>query len=194
MDRISGPSLDELRASRSRIAPSIVAWVLLGMSRALAYLHAHKIVHRDLKPSNILIGSDQQVYLVDFGLAKCFVDSQLTRRSELVGTPGYLAPELIQGATIDGRCDLFSLGMVSLELLLGEATVKGDNPYTVMLNLTEGRFLRASEHGEIPRQLARIIDRLLEVDPDQRTQSAAALEEELASCQQLIDLAPSKLS
>ncbi|MDF1665928.1 MAG: serine/threonine-protein kinase, partial [Planctomycetota bacterium] len=139
------------------------------------YLHDHNLVHRDIKPSNVIRRSDGHYFLVDFGLAKCFVDTQLTLKSDVVGTPQYMAPEVIRGLPPDSRSDIYSLGILCMDMLLGEHVVKGENPYTIMMNITEGRFVKPSECDVIPEPLALILEKMLAMDPDDRFQSGSDL-------------------
>lgn len=106
--------------------------VLAQVASALAYAHAHGVVHRDLKPGNVLVGENDEVFLADWGLARITADSDVARPSTdttgLVGTPGYLAPELLSGAEHDYRADLFSFGVVLYEVLTGERPFRRENP------------------------------------------------------------------
>src|SRR5215472_2243411 len=96
--------------------------------RAVAFLHSHHIIHRDLKPSNVKVGSDLEPKLLDFGLAKILEDVDKTPTGELLGTPGYLAPEQIEGnAPVDARTDIFALGVMLYELLTGVLPFRGDS-------------------------------------------------------------------
>jgi len=122
---------EDLARRIERNPPSLVDTVLLlkQAAEALAYAHAHDVIHRDIKPHNLFLLERKvsQLKVLDFGIAKMAnTDRRLTRTGNLVGTPGYLAPETIDGSgAIDGRADVFSLGCVAHECLTGKPTFRG---------------------------------------------------------------------
>lgn len=175
MDWVEGVTLGEYSWKNGGQSSTATARVLYELASALCYLHKNKILHRDIKPANVMLDNDGRVLLIDFGLAKCFHDCRLTGRSHLMGTPHFMAPEIIQGLTPDSRSDLFSLGILALEVLLGESLIETDNPYTAMQALVSGRFTKAHEIQKIDKNLAVLIDRLVEIDPKNRYQSACEL-------------------
>src|SRR5262245_29294149 len=118
MEFVEGKTLRQLVGQGARLSSERVADVALQVSRALDYAHQRGIVHRDVKPANILIRDDGLIKLTDFGVARMGV-SELTRTGESVGSPSYIAPEILLDQPVDGRADLFSLGVVLYELLTG---------------------------------------------------------------------------
>lgn len=175
MDHVEGLSLQQKLTLFGPMKPLEIAEMIAVFGDTLQYLHNHNIVHRDIKPSNVIRRSDGHYFLVDFGLAKCFVDAQLTLKSDVVGTPQYMAPEVIRGHAPDSRSDIYSLGILCMDMLLGGHVVKGENPYTIMINITEGRFIKPSECEVIPEALAAILEKMLALNPDDRFQSGEAL-------------------
>lgn len=175
MDFVDGLSLQQTMTLFGPMKPLDIAEMLAVFGETLQYLHQHNIVHRDIKPSNVIRRSDGHYFLVDFGLAKCFVDTQLTLKSDVVGTPQYMAPEVIRGLPPDSRSDIYSLGILCMDVLLGKHVVTGENPYTIMMNITEGRFVRPNDCEEIPSCLAAVLEKMLAMNPDDRLQSGEEL-------------------
>lgn len=129
------------------------------IAEALAVAHSHGIVHRDLKPANIML-TKSGVKVLDFGLAKSAVDPALGNSSSVMGTPAYMAPELLDGKEADARSDVYALGLVLSEMLTGK---------------------RSEFPSDLPPDLDRALKRCLETDPDDRWQSARDLKWELES-------------
>ncbi|MET0405546.1 MAG: serine/threonine-protein kinase [Cystobacter sp.] len=155
---------------------------LLQICEALAYIHAHGLVHRDLKPSNIMVDEDRQVRLMDFGLAKFLADDAgMTLDGKLVGTLRYMAPEQILGEPLDGRTDLYSLGVVLYELLTGRPPFDAKSPVDLWHKVLETEpppLLALNQRGD--PQLARVAHRLLRKEPDDRFQTAEEVYEALS--------------
>ena len=155
---------------------------LLQVCEALAYIHAHGLVHRDLKPSNIMVDEDRQVRLMDFGLAKFLADdASMTLEGRLVGTFHYMPPEQILGEPLDGRADLYSLGVVLYELLTGRPPFDARSPVNLWHKVLETEpppLLALNQRGD--PQLARVAHRLLRKEPDDRFQTAEEVYEALS--------------
>lgn len=154
---------------------------------ALAAAHRRGIVHRDLKPGNVMIGRDG-VRLLDFGLAKHqdaigisapddkTVANPLTGARTIVGTLQYMAPEQLEGRTVDPRTDIFALGAVLYEMLTGRRAFEGDSSASLITAIMSGRRTPISAVApNVPPPLARIVERCLAPDPDDRWQSAGDL-------------------
>jgi serine/threonine protein kinase/dipeptidyl aminopeptidase/acylaminoacyl peptidase len=148
-------------------------------AEGLAAAHEKGIVHRDIKPENIMIRKDGIVQLMDFGLAKLYKESnvsRLTKAGSTVGTMGYMSPEQVQGLDVDHRTDIFSLGVVLYELFAGESPFKGLHETAIMYEIVNvDPPLLTSVKPEIDPELDRIILECLEKDPAERCQSAAEL-------------------
>lgn len=173
LEYIEGPTLEAIIRGEGPVHWQLVVDWTYALASALDYLHDRSILHRDIKPSNILLCPERGPVLIDFGLAKYILDYQLTCGEEVFGTPQFMAPELLLSDRVDGRCDLFSLGMVALEMLLGAPAIQEDSVYRVFQRLSTRDFPRARDLPQVPDALARAIDGLLEVNPKQRTQRAA---------------------
>lgn len=180
MDYIAGDTLYDLMRLKNGLPDHRVARILYQIGGALGELHRNDLLHRDVTPGNILIDSSGGAMLVDFGLAKHRQDLQLTASRDLLGTPRYMAPEHILGRDVDGRADLFSLGMVGLSASLGRSPVADPNHYVTMRKILKRQFPTAAEL-EIGPELAPILDRLTVVDPNSRTPDAETLQAELVA-------------
>ncbi|MFL5355250.1 serine/threonine-protein kinase [Archangium sp.] len=155
---------------------------LLQVCEALAYIHAHGLVHRDLKPSNIMVDEDRQVRLMDFGLAKFLADDAgMTLDGRMVGTFRYMPPEQILGEPLDGRADLYSLGVIVYELMTGRVPFDAKSPVDLWHKVleTEPPPLLAINQRADP-QLARVAHRLIRKEPDDRFQTAEEVYEALS--------------
>jgi eukaryotic-like serine/threonine-protein kinase len=144
------------------------------MQTAEALQEAHRlgIVHRDVKPENIMINARNQVKVMDFGLAKLKGSLRLTRGPRMIGTLGYMAPEQVQGGTIDPRADIFSFGVVLYEMLTGRFPFKGDHEAALIYEVISGepRPIEDVRPG-LPPALIALVLRALKKDPGERYQS-----------------------
>lgn len=148
------------------------------------------VVHRDLKPANILINDDDMVKIVDFGLAAAArkADSRLTKSGILVGTPTYMAPEQVRGRTIDSRTDIYTLGIIMYEMLVGQAPYQGDESMAILFQHVEGNATPPRKiNPDIPESMEAIILKAMAVDPDQRFQTFDRLREELEKVAQSLN-------
>ncbi len=149
---------------------------------ALAYIHGRGLVHRDVKPANILVDGAQRVRLMDFGLAKFLAraEFEVTQAGRIVGTYRYVAPELLRREPVDGRADLYAVGVTLYELCCGEPPFDAANPTDLWRQVldTEPRPLLSLNRGVDPG-LAIIVHRLLRKDPEERYQTAEEVAEAL---------------
>jgi tetratricopeptide (TPR) repeat protein len=173
MEYVSGPRLSQARPTDF----SRVVAIAVQICDALEHAHNNQIVHRDLKPDNVLLSgtSDSStVKLADLGLALPAYAARISRAGIIVGTAAYMAPEQALGQTVDGRADLYALGVLLYELTTGRVPFHGDDPLTIVSQhvhapVVPPRVLRS----DIPPVLETIIVRLLAKDPAQRFSSAA---------------------
>jgi tetratricopeptide (TPR) repeat protein len=185
MEWIEGEDLSE-RLQRAPLDGGECVALAGRVTNVLAFAHARGLVHRDIKPSNILLSDCQvdRIKLVDFGIARPAGEiRQLTQTGMLLGTPGYIAPELVQGKPVyDPRTDLFSLGCVLFECLTGEPAFEGTHPMAVLAKLLLQETPRVRQRRpDVPAELDDLVARMMAKDPEQRPESAAEVGEVLAA-------------
>lgn len=174
MELLDATTLRQLLEERETIDADTTMRIGLRLLDALDAAHRAGLVHRDVKPSNILLCTDGRVKVADFGIAKADDQTELTRDGTLVGTASYLAPEQLTNAEVDGRTDLYSLGLVLYECLTGRVPFEGDTGAAVALaRLHTAPVDPRRVRSDVPAHLANAIMRSLERDPDQRFRNAA---------------------
>jgi serine/threonine protein kinase len=146
---------------------------------ALQYAHERNVVHRDIKPANVLIGADQNVKITDFGTAK-ILEYGAVQQTAIMGTPGYMSPEQVKGKTIDGRSDIFSLGVLLYELTTGKRPFRGSDVASILYKiLNEEPPSPQSLDATVPPGVANVIMRALAKEPARRYPSCRALMDDL---------------
>ena len=174
---LTGPTLKDFVESGQGMPAEIAACFAILVARALAAAHDKGIIHRDVKPENVLLHEARTVKLTDFGIAQ-MVDSQsFTATGQLLGSPGHMAPEQIEGGDIDQRTDVFSLGTVLYFLALRRLPFTGRNPHQVLKRIADGEYpdpLRMDP--SIGSRLATLIDRAMAKDPSERFATAREIE------------------
>ena len=178
---LTGFDLDQLvKAQAVEDAPTVIA-ILLQVCEGLDFAHHRGIIHRDIKPSNIRVLEDGTVKILDFGIAKSLeAGSKLTQTGIALGTAGYLAPEQIQGGLVDGRTDIFALGVVAYELVTGSRPFEGSSLSNVLYKiLNDDPPSPAALSPICPEPLANVIMTCMAKDPDERFQTVKELFEAL---------------
>ena len=188
MEFVSGENLEQMLAQSPIPIASAAVWGA-NLASALAYAHRAGIIHGDIKPSNIRVTENDQVKLVDFGVAR--FASQVSGSDRVLGTPAYLSPEQIEGQKQDGRSDLFSLGVVLYEMLTGVRPFAGNSLGEVCAQILTAEPIPPSKRNPaVPAAFDRIVARCLAKNPEERYQSG----NDLARALYLVARAGDKLS
>ncbi len=182
MELVEGVALTERMRTGSN--PRLAVDVLRQVASGLAEAHAAGLVHRDLKPDNLLVGrlasGQEQLKIVDFGIAKVFQGETVSKTGAIVGTPHYMSPEQAMDRPLDGRSDLFALGIVGYEMLTGRRPFDGAEPLQVMLKICQLPHPPLAEIDGVPSELGALIDQMLAKAPEDRPQSAIEIAASLA--------------
>lgn len=152
--------------------------ILRDVGEALAYAHARGIVHRDVKPENIFLDEETgRALLSDFGIARSGETESLTMTGTAIGTPFYMSPEQVEGGALDGRSDLYSLGLVAWEMLTGKRPWDGESLYNVIYKQKHEELppIEALRPGDVPQRLQYIVERMLQKRPAARWAGADGL-------------------
>ncbi|MEA2696140.1 MAG: eukaryotic-like serine/threonine-protein kinase [Myxococcales bacterium] len=173
---IDGPTLKQWLNDHQPSHPEVAALIAAEMSGALVHAHSVGIIHRDIKPENVMVRKDGLLKLMDFGIAQVVDLQRMTVTGQLLGSPAYMAPELIEGKPLDFRTDVFSIGIMLYQLATGSLPFSGKNPHEVLRRIGEGKFPDPRTlNREIGDGLSRIISRALARNPDDRYATVALL-------------------
>jgi serine/threonine-protein kinase len=191
MELVDGKTLRQILNEVGPLPPGRVVHIGAQVADALHYAHKSGVVHRDVKPANILICPDGRVKVADFGIAKAVEESEpdrpgpadaLTSTGSIVGTAQYLSPEQVDGRAVDGRTDVYALGVVLYEMVCGRPPFSGDTDMAVALkHVTAAPLAPSQVRGGIPRPLEEVVLRAMAKAPEARYGSAAELQTALLS-------------
>src|ERR1700687_2966411 len=147
---------------------------------ALQFAHERNVVHRDIKPANLMLTADDTVKVTDFGTAKILQFGTVQQTAHVMGTPSYMSPEQVKGRAVDGRSDIFSLGVMLYEMVTGEKPFPGQNITTVIYKIVnEAPVPPRQINPSIHPGISAVIMRALEKEPDQRYQNCREMQEDL---------------
>jgi serine/threonine-protein kinase len=181
MKFLRGKPLSTLLAARGALPPNEIRQIIVQVARALAYAHRSGIVHRDIKPDNIMFDEHGQALVTDFGIAKAATGGKLTGTGMAIGTPHYMSPEQARAQQIDGRSDIYSLGIVAYQCLSGLVPYDGEDSFSIgYKHIMEELPVPPLETQE-QRDLFEVIRKMLAKAPDERFQTADEMVEVLES-------------
>jgi eukaryotic-like serine/threonine-protein kinase len=182
MELVEGQSLKGCSRKPNLMALPDVVQTLASVADALDYAHQQGVVHRDIKPANIMITKDRLVKVMDFGIAK-MASSSKTQTDVVLGTPTYMSPEQIAGKKVDGRSDVFSLGVVLFELLTGQPPFTADNLSALLFAITHHPHPDLQTlRRDLPPMFQEVINRALQKELPQRYRRAGELAQDLRAC------------
>ncbi|HVO09687.1 MAG TPA: TonB family protein [Vicinamibacteria bacterium] len=184
MEFIDGRTVASYIEEGTRFRPEKVVGLVSQVASALDYAHSQGVVHRDIKPSNLMLYDADKVKVADFGIAK-LADADITHAGALVGTPSYMSPEQAMGERLDGRSDIFSLGVCAFEMLSGQQPFPGANVTAILYKLVHVdpvEPLDLEANGLVPEKWREVFARVLAKKPADRYQKAGEFVRDLEYC------------
>jgi serine/threonine-protein kinase len=182
MELLSGETLAHFCQKGNLLPVARVLAVIAEVTAALDYAHNQGVVHRDIKPTNIMLLADGRVKVTDFSIAQV-VDASQTRTGVILGTPNYMSPEQVDGKRIDGRSDLFSLGIVFYEMLTGARPFKGDSMSAILYAISHNAHTPLARAApDVPACVKSIVNQLLAKQTTKRYAAAEKAFQEISAC------------
>lgn len=179
MEFITGRTLESLLQAGEGLTMEKTIELVQQIAEALDHAHAHGIVHRDVKPANILVTEQGRAKIADFGIAR-FAASQFTQAGQMLGTPSYMSPEQLSGGQVDGRSDIFSLGVILYSLLTGDKPFTGDTISSISFKIVYTQPVPPRQLNiALPEEFNYVVARALAKDPAARYQTCRELIEDL---------------
>ncbi len=177
MGYIEGESLAERLRRQGALTPAEAVPIIRDVALALAYAHEHGVVHRDVKPENILLDARSgRAMVTDFGIARVAEAAPLTMTGQLLGSVHYMSPEQVSGDRLDGRSDLYSLGVVAFQALSGRLPFVNESASAVLVaHVTKAAPALQTVAPQVPTALARVIDACLAKSPGARYATGTSL-------------------
>jgi serine/threonine-protein kinase len=175
MEWVEGRLLRQLLNEQKKFSPERAVKIAVAIAEALDYIHKNGVVHRDLKPENIMIDAQDNIKLIDFGIASNFGSRRLTfaKFTQTMGTPDYISPEQVKGKRGDARSDIYALGVMLYEMLTGKVPFTGANPFVIMNDRLLNNPVPPREiDPTISPRLQEVIYRAMERDPSKRYANA----------------------
>jgi eukaryotic-like serine/threonine-protein kinase len=179
---IDGQTLKQFLGTHTLRFPEVAAMIGVEVCKALGHAHGVGVLHRDVKPENVMVRKDGRIKLMDFGIAQILDLQRMTVTGQLLGSPAYMAPEIVEGKQLDFRTDVFSVGIMLYLLATGNLPFSGKNPHEVLRRITEGKFVDPRTVGRgVDQAMSRIITRALARRPEDRYPDVGLLAGDLAA-------------
>jgi serine/threonine-protein kinase len=172
MKFLRGKPLSNVLGARGTLPPAEIRQILVQVARAVAYAHKSGIVHRDIKPDNIMFDEHGQAVVTDFGIAKAASGGKLTGTGMSIGTPHYMSPEQARAQPLDGRSDIYSLGVVAFQCLVGRVPFDGDDSFSIGYKHIMEEVPTPPLETYDQRTLFEVVKRMMAKAPDDRFQTA----------------------
>ncbi len=184
MEFVDGATIASALETGTRFKPEKVIGLVSQVAAALDYAHSRGVVHRDIKPSNLIVYEEDKVKVTDFGIAK-LADADITHAGVLLGTPSYMSPEQAMGEKLDGRSDIFSLGVCAFEMLSGLQPFPGANVTAILYKLVHVDPIEPPDlelNGLVPQKWHDVFHKVLAKKPEDRYPTASAFVQDLEYC------------
>jgi serine/threonine-protein kinase len=184
MEFVEGETIASVLERGQRFKPEKVIGLVSQIASAVDYAHSKGVIHRDIKPSNLILYEGERIKVTDFGIAK-LVDAEMTQSGTLLGTPSYMSPEQAMGDKLDGRSDIFSLGVCAFEMLCGEQPFPGNNVTSILYKLVHVDPIEPANlemNGLVPQKWHEVFGKVLAKKPDDRYQTATDFVQDLEYC------------
>ncbi len=190
MEYVDGQNLKEIIKNEGTLDEYTALDITKQIAKALEAAHKKGVIHRDIKPHNILISNEgRNVKVADFGIAKAATNSTMTNIGSIIGSVHYFSPEQAKGQSVKNNADLYSLGIVLYEMILGKVPFKGDSPISIALqHINEDIEFTPEEKTNVPQSIRTLIKKLTEKSPEDRYQSSEEVIEDIEYIEQNIDL------
>ncbi len=187
MDYLKGKDLTAYSTQETLLPVSRVFEIVISLASALDYAHQQHVVHRDIKPANIIYDSEKHIAkITDFGVA-CLTDASKTKTGTVLGSPYYMSPEQLAGKKVDGRADLFSLGVTLYQMLCGELPFKGESIANLMYNIANEKHPDIRRfRADLPSCVSSVINKALKKEAEARFASGKQMAISMKRCQQHI--------
>ncbi len=180
MDYIEGSTLRSVVERRRSLPPEDAISIVVEVCRAVSHAHSKGIIHRDLKPENVMIDTEGDVFVMDFGLARAIEDVSLTQPGTVIGTPFYMSPEQLAGEKLDERSDVYSIGLILYYCLTGDDLFRADGVTAVMAKHSTVRIRDVvATQSVLPANLQELLVSMIEEDRKMRTRSVKEVLERL---------------
>lgn len=190
MEYVDGKNLKEIIKDEGVLDEYTALDITKQIAQALSAAHKKGVIHRDIKPHNILISNEgRQVKVADFGIAKAVSNSTITNIGSIIGSVHYFSPEQAKGQPVSNNADLYSLGIVLYEMLVGRVPFRGDSPISIALqHINEDIEFTPEEKTKIPHSIRTLISKMTDKSPEDRYQSAEEVIEDIEYIEKNIDL------
>lgn len=182
MEYVRGEDLKKLFRKIGQLSAGQAVPIARQICEGLEEAHRLGVIHRDLKPQNVMVDEEGNARIMDFGIARSLKSKGITDAGVMIGTPEYMSPEQVEGKEVDGRSDIYSMGVILYEMVTGKVPFEGDTPFTIgVKHKSEVPKDPKEINTQIPEDLSSVILKCLEKDKEKRYQSAAEVSSELES-------------
>lgn len=190
MEYLKGQTLSNIKKEEGSLPAARSLAIIKQVAAALGEAHKAGLVHRDIKPCNIMLDETGNAKVTDFGIAYVAdAKTKLTQDGSIIGTPEYLSPEQCEGKTVDGRSDIYSLGVTLYELLTGKTPYEADTPVSMLMKIVKGNFPPIGQvNPAVPEPVQKIVEKMMQTDPQNRYANADELMIELQEVEKVLTM------